>query len=630
MNKILVVTDGRSDLVELLQDSCDVTVAPLDAEDYDVAGHDALCILAGDGDGALNPAAPLQARLCEARESGKPVFCEFLGSIGASRKKKAISTDRQRMVYSSHALALQGLSDGDLLDGQSNECIPYSRLPEGAAPILSYMEDACGHNKIDLDEGKHRDGNWALFMMDECTMISAIRICNFHRARFAPVEKWKNIITSIISFLAGEAVDVAFAPPVCTHEVATFECAKDTDIAVRRGLNWIEASDMLKNGGKGGAYEGYSNKICAKNGVQTKNVNVRADCTGEIGGALLFDHLLTGNEKSGKAADVLFDFNFKWMQVKSGAHKGMIRWSEAAWETCFQDDVARAILPLLLCQHFDKEVPYLDEIKAALDYMISTTGPDGIRTACTETQKTTPERIKQLREGASGVKSAHFNAFYHTVLLLAYNVSGKEEYLDYATRGLATLMSHYPDTYRETSETEEQCRLVMPLAVLYGITKSEEHYGWLMRVVDDLEKHRHPSGGYAEWDTDYKAACSRNHKGECALLASNGDPVADLLYSNNWLPLGFAYAYMVTGEWRFYKLWCQVASFIASAQIHSEDKKLDGAWTRAFDMDAGEICGMPHDAGWGPYCIESGWTVGEILMGLQFMHVAEKAVKNKN
>ena len=124
MNKILVVTDGRSDLVELLQDSCDVTVAPLDAEDYDVAGHDALCILAGDSDGALNPAAPLQARLCEARESGKPVFCEFLGSIGASRKKKAISTDRQRIVYSSHALALQGLSDGDLLDGQSNECIP--------------------------------------------------------------------------------------------------------------------------------------------------------------------------------------------------------------------------------------------------------------------------------------------------------------------------------------------------------------------------------------------------------------------------------------------------------------------------------------------------------------------------
>ena len=38
-----------------------------------------------------------------------------------------------------------------------------------------------------------------------------------------------------------------------------------------------------------------------------------------------------------------------------------------------------------------------------------------------------------------------------------------------------------------------------------------------------------------------KAACSRRENGECALLAENGDPVVDMLYSNNWLPLGFAY-----------------------------------------------------------------------------------------
>jgi len=627
MNKILVVTDGQSDLLELLKNSCDVTVAPLDAEDYDVEGHDALCILAGECDGALNPAAPLQARLCEAREAGKPVFCEFLGSIGAARKRKIFPTARQRMVYSPSALAIEGLVGGDLLDGQSNECIPYSRLDDNAAPILSYTEDACGHTRVELDEEKHREGSWALFKLDENTLVSGIRLCNFHRARFAPVYKWEKIITSIISFLAGERVDISFAPPVCTHKATAVKSAADADAAVRRGINWIWTAGMLKNGGKGGALEGFSNKICAKDGTQARNSNVRADCTGEIGGALLFDCLLNGNAESGKAADALFDFNFKWMQVKNGAHKGMIRWSEAAWETCYQDDVARAILPLLLCQHLNGEVPYLDEIKAALDYMLSTTGSDGIRTACTETNKLSPECIEKLKEANSGTKSAHFNAFYHAALLLAYRACGKDEYLDYATRGLTTLMSYYPDTYRETSETEEECRLILPLAVLYGITKNPEHYEWLMRVVCDLEGHRHKSGGYAEWDTDYKAACSRNHKGECALLASNGDPVADLLYSNNWLPLGFAYAYMATGDERFYNLWCSVASFIISAQIHSDDKLLDGAWTRAFDMDAGEICGMPHDAGWGPYCIESGWTVGEILMGLEFMHAAEKEVK---
>ena len=146
-------------------------------------------------------------------------------------------------------------------------------------------------------------------------------------------------------------------------------------------------------------------------------------------------------------------------------------------------------------------------------------------------------------------------------------------------------------------------------------------------MVDDLQKFRHSSGGYAEWDTGYKAFCSRNHKGECALLANNGDPVADLLYSNNWLPLGFAYAYLITGEERFYALWKDTASFILSAQMHSEDKLLDGAWARAFDLERLENNGIPYDIGWGPYCIESGWTVGEILMGLQFMQLAVQKVK---
>ncbi len=256
--------------------------------------------------------------------------------------------------------------------------------------------------------------------------------------------------------------------------------------------------------------------------------------------------------------------------------------------------------------------------------MLDTTGEDGLRSACTEMWRFTPEYRAKLKKSGSGQPCAHFNAFYHATLLLAYRVCGNAEYLDCAERGLATIMSHYPETCRETSETEESSRLVLPLSVLYGVTGNREHYDWLCRVVDDLECRRHPSGGYAEWDTGYTAACSRNHNGECALLADNGDPVADLLYSNNWLPLGYSYAYMVTGEERFLDLWRSICAFLISAQLHSEDKNLDGAWARAFDMDIRENYGIPHDIGWGPYCIESGWTVGEILMGLEFMHAAER------
>lgn len=341
----------------------------------------------------------------------------------------------------------------------------------------------------------------------------------------------------------------------------------------------------------------------------------------------MMDYLLTGNEESQRIAQRLEDFCFEYMQEKRGEHAGMLRWTDNSWGVCYQDDVARAILPLLLVQHINGDTPYLSEICEALDYLLLATCEDGIRPPCTVKSEKAPDEGVNKAAG-SYPPCAHFNAYYHACLLLAYRATGKAEYLDYGVKGLETIMNAYPNTRRETSESEEMSRLILPLAVLYGVTKNEEHLEWLSRVADDLESHRHPSGGYREWDTGYTAACSRNHKGECALLAENGDPVADLLYTNNWLPLGFAYAYMVTGEERFLKRWESVSAFLATAQMHSDIPHLDGAWARAFDLDRCENYGMPHDAGWGPYCIESGWTVGEILMGLMFMRVA-KSKENK-
>lgn len=55
------------------------------------------------------------------------------------------------------------------------------------------------------------------------------------------------------------------------------------------------------------------------------------------------------------------------------------------------------------------------------------------------------------------------------------------------------------------------------------------------------------------------------------LLARNGDPVCDLLYSNNWVPLGLMQAYFVTEDAYFYDLFCRHAAFLSTAQIHSQD-----------------------------------------------------------
>ena len=627
MNRILVITDEESDLSKILTEQYGAKVIKTDAKSFDPNAYDALCILAGNSRDHLTLPAHLRARAEEMVEQKKTVFCEYVSSFLGVYYRSAMTATHHRMVYSTTSFAVNGFEDGDILDGHGNNCLKYNYYPEGSEFILNYHDYLCAHTNIKLSEEEAKAGVPALWLLNEKTLISSIRLCNFRRARLSPMKKWEALISAIVGFITGESASVAFAPPVCEYKKCLVHSATDTDAAVAEGLDWVKGSEILIDGGEGGMLEGFANLIYAKDGVQKRSVRVRADCIGEIGGAFLFDALLNGNAESKETADKLFKFIFDWMQVKSGEHKGMIRWTTVAWELCFQDDVARAILALLLSQHINGEVPYLENIKMALDYILLTTCEDGIRTQNTEIRSLTPEEVKRLLNEAESDPCAHFNAYYHAVLLLAYKATGEERYLKVGCRGLETLMSKYPETRRETSETEESCRLVFPLAVLYGITGSPEHYGWLCRVVDDLEARRHPSGGYAEWDTGYKAFCAHNHKGECALVAENGDPIADMLYSNNWLPLGFSYAYYVTGEKKFYDLWTSCASFMLSTQMKSADPKLNGAWARAMDMDSFENYAMPHDVGWGPCCIESGWTVGEILMGLQFMHIAEKKHK---
>jgi len=66
-------------------------------------------------------------------------------------------------------------------------------------------------------------------------------------------------------------------------------------------------------------------------------------------------------------------------------------------------------------------------------------------------------------------------------------------------------MDAYPNTRREHSETQEMCRLILPLAWLYWVTNDDEHKEWLYRVTKDLQRVRHSSGAYLEWDTGYQA-----------------------------------------------------------------------------------------------------------------------------
>lgn len=616
--RCLLLSNCESDFSDVLE-SCGVQITRISMEDAakeELSIYDAYAVLACGK--VLDP--HLRVRLEEESAKGKRLFTEGLNSWGDIYSEEIDDTTRRRLVVASDTDAggIPGLDTGDLLDDGSNRMMrPWYDVP-GQKPLLVYRDHIVAHSKWDADPEEILEGSDpALWMLGDNVMMCAFELHNFNRARFAPQESWRCLISFIAKWLTGNE------PTWWPEPVVQFDFRKDFsddtifDLrrkdAVKRGICWLRRN--LVDKGHGGIREGLRHNI-TPDGEQSSADTVRTDCSGEAASAFRFYGSLYGDEDCLQIAERLSQFVFGPMMVRNGLLDGMLRWTDTAWRVCYQDDAARALLPELYNCLYLGNTDRFPDICRALDFLVKTTAKDGCRVMRTDALDLTEDSIRTLSETEHGLPSAHYNAYYHAALLLAYKHGGNSVYLDVGRHGLETIMSYYPDTQREQSETEELCRLILPLSLLYDITKEGKHKEMLYRVTDDLVKHRHPSGGYLEWDTGYQAKFSRESSGECSLLTHNGDPVADLLYSTNWLPVAFAVAHHVTGDKRFYDLWRDVATFCLKTQVQSKDPKTDGSWCRAFDMELGEVYACPHDVGWAAKCSESGWTNAEILMGL--------------
>ena len=626
--KCLLLAEGSSDFSAVLE-TCDAQITrmkPKDAIHADLSSYDAFCILGGGI--VIDPR--LRERIEAECAHGKKCFTEALGSWTGLYSAPPADTTRKRLVVVTEAdSGIPGLSVGDLLDDGSNRMVkPYYNIP-GMKVLLAYRDHIIAHRHWNASKDDIMKGSApGLWTVGENLMMTSFEFHNYNRARFAPRESWRRLVVFIAKWITGSEPAslpeplVQYGTDADLTDDAVFEkCRKD---AVEHGIKWLER--YLVDEGRGGILEGLRHDI-NPDGVQSTADSVRTDCSGEAAGAFRFYGVLNGDNHARKIAQNLSDFVFGPMQVKGGLFDGMLRWTDTAWQVCYQDDAARAMLPALYNCLYLGDKSEFSAVCRALDFLVKTTAKDGCRVARTDAPNLNENGIRALAAAEHGLASAHYNAYYHAALLLAYLVGGNKTYLDVARRGLETIMSLYPDTKREQSETEEQCRLILPLALLYQATGEKAHRDMLYRVTDDLMTHRHPSGGIAEWDTGYKASCSRESRGECSILTENGDPVADLLYSTNWLPVGFAVAYHVTNDEKYHKLWRDVAAFCLKSQIHSNDPKTDGSWCRAFDMELGEAYGCPHDVGWAVRCSESGWTDAEILMGLMMPDILARTKK---
>lgn len=621
--KVLLLTAGSCDFTEALY-SCSAKIDRMtmpEAAHKDISSYDAYCVLGSEK--VID--ARVHYQLEKAAKSGKHVFLEFASTFSGNCSSVYTNTTKSRLIYveSEGCEKIPGLTMGDLLDDENNYMVQsWTQLP-GYRPILVYKHHIIAHTHLNASKEEIlKDSNCGMWMIGDNMMITAFRLSNFKHARFAPVKSWEKLIRYIICWITGEEPSrmpdnvVRYGVSDDLSVASTFDsCRKES---IKQGIQWLE--QFLVDNGIGGIKEGLSHKI-DPDGSQIVLTNVRNDCSGEAAGAFGIYGYVFGDAKAKKISENLDDFTYNTMMIKEGLTNGFMRWSDEAWDVCYQDDVARCILSGLYKCLFLNDDSLYPEISRALDAMVNLTAKDGCRRARFEIPQMTEESFDEIRNEEHSQLSVHHNSYLLAAFLLAYKFKKNPVYLEAGQYGLETLMDAYPETMLEHSETQEKCRLVFPLAVLYDVTKQEKHKKMLYRVVNDLEKFRHPFGGYCEWDTYYKAKYSRISPTECSLLTENGDSVADLLYSMNWLPIGFAYAYYATKDEWFKELWENIVRFCIKTQLHSSDLKINGSWCRAFDMDLKEVYGCPHDDGWGPYASETGWTVAEILMGMMFVDI---------
>jgi hypothetical protein len=631
---VAVLTNDENDILNILKSDnrLNVQVMPIDVSyNYELDTYDIFFLLGGNSD--IPVTLPLSCRnLLEAQiAKGKKVFSEFISSIGDQYFDGYKSTRFSRMIFTGTDSQINGLEFGDILEDQCNtRSIKFYSRPCKEVILISeehlpYHSHAPVCRDYVQTVGKH-----TLWIENNDLMICTFRICNFIKACFSPKKSWRALVEYIIKWTTGLEISSRVIDDEYTHEPYDENKAFEEQayIVLRRCVDWVKNSGLLINNGKNGMHEGYMTEI-TPDGKRTMKTPIRDDCMGEISMLLGMDYMLTGNKDSLEISDNLIDFIFREMQIKSGAFKGMLRWSDEAYTVAYTHDTGRAIFGELLKNLYLRRNRHMEEIRMALDFLIATSGSDGVRKRRTDITSLTEEKIKKMHskpafklpnpDSDPNGDDCGADMYALAAMVLFYKITGEEKYIHWGKLGFEenkkTIRFYLFDSPNRFV-TGFFAERLMPLAIYYHVTRNDEDKELLYAMAKELEKYRHTNGGYIEWYKGTNGVPSPAIEAEGSLLTENGVPIVDNLYNANWMSVGFIQAYLVTGDEYFLDLWRDIVKYYKNTQIVSKNSQINGAWARGNDRELGEIFGIPNDIGWGPWSIESGWTIGQIGSGI--------------
>ncbi len=489
-------------------------------------------------------------------------------------------------------------------------------------------------------------------------LIATTKLSEFVKGRYAPSAAWPYVWRWVFEWLLPKQ---RFALPRWTPvvhpafgRVQRLPEGAELD-AFRRGVAWFSSAKLFVapswkkviyespaergslqdplpswplGDGSDGVLEGFSSTI-EWNGTQPVGWNLRNDCTGEVSMTMAFSGVIEKKPENSKIAANLNNFIYFNSELASGPRGnpqspsfGLVGWSlPQAPNTYYGDDNARSMLGTMAAAGLLRSNRWDEKVLRCLLANLRTTGVLGFRHNNLTEAELQKFGWRHFYDEKFVNYHPHFEAYPWACFLRAYEKTHYAPFLDRTRTAIRMTMAAYPNHWRWTNGLQqERARMLLPLAWLIRLEDTPEHRGWLKRIARDLISFQDKSGAIREeigsaGEGQYGPPKSNDKYGtsEAPLLQENGDPVSDLLYTTNFAFLGLHESAAATHDPLYVHAENKLAEFLCRIQIQStKHSELAGGWFRAFDYGRWDYWASASDWGWGPWSIETGWTMSWI------------------
>lgn len=580
--------------------------------------------------------------------TGVRVFVEYPSVLPGGSIAKMYEADLERGVVTDAAVGLDtmsivGINGCHIIESETEE--PLMVL----AKVAGYDTAVFGLDDIDK--------SWPILFERGNTLIATTSFSNCVKGRYGPEDAWVKIISYTISRTLGKKITIELPTDPAPSYSRKSRLPSDAGVrATVKAADWLWNARLFidsswekdlfakyqpvggdpnrffgepitekfaEGDGSCGIMEGHASNV-DENGIQEYRYFIRADVHGESSFLLAAAAAATGDRKYGATAEKLLDYLFYSSGFRSDERGdensdvyGLLSWANTHLGAFFNDDNARCILGVIGASALMDNQRWNSFITDNILSNFRISSPDGFIGSCLWQQDIMANGWEWYASRENYIDpSPHFESWMWALYLWLYDKTGYKPLLERAKTGIGHMMELYPDWVVQNGIQQERARMILPLAWLVRVEDTPEHRQWLDTIVSKFLENQDECGAIREELGD--ATADHNNllissnaeygKNEASLIACNGDPVADMLYTCNFGFFALNEAAEATGDRRYSDAVDRLADFLVRIQIHSEaHKDLDGAWFRAFDFGRWDYWASNADNGWGAWCTLCGW-----------------------